>query len=258
MGQKLYSYYVEAGKTGGVKARTELSILTKISSAQAKSLPDESQYLKIVEDAWKSIQSDSKVVSKSSLALGIDETKEESVSDETTTNLLRNHITIFSDFVAQRSLYKNDIKKSIQRITEVLVDAIQVERASIWFYIQEDGQEGIECIDLYERSKKKHSEGVKLYQKDFPNYFEAIKTENTIAAHDAHTHRATKEFSEVYLKPLGIESMLDVPIWKNGKMIGVVCHEHTNYKRTWTKDEENFAYLIGHLTGMILEYNDKH
>jgi GAF domain-containing protein len=160
--------------------------------------------------------------------------------------------------IAQRSLYKNDIKKSIQRITEVLVDAIQVERASIWFYLpKEDGQEGIVCVDLYEKSEMKHSEGVKLYQKDFPSYFEAIRTEKTIAAQDAHTHKATREFSEVYLKPLGIESMLDVPIWKDGKMVGVVCHEHTHYKRTWTKDEENFAYLIGHLIGMILEHNEK-
>ena len=258
MGQKLYSYYVQAGQIGGVKARTELSIKTKISSAQAKSLPDEPKYLKIIEEAWKKIKVGLGSESDHSFSLGIDENKESDVPTETSVDLLRNHITIFSDFIAQRSLYKNDIKKSIQRMTEALVDAIQVERASIWFYIKENGQEGIECIDLYERSKKEHSTGVKLYQKDFPSYFEAIKTEKTIAAQDAHTHKATKEFSEVYLKPLEIESMLDVPIWKNGKMVGVVCHEHTNYKRTWTKDEENFAYLIGHLTGMILEYNDKH
>lgn len=255
MGQKMYSYYMKAGQVGGVKARTDLSIRTKISSAQAKSLPDEPQYLEIVENAWEIVR---KNLDSSTDSLGINEEKETDVPAVASNDLLRNQITVFSDLIAQRSLYKNDLNKSIQRITEVLVDAIQVERASIWFYLpKEGGLEGIVCVDLYEKSKMKHSEGVKLYQKDFPSYFEAVRTEKTIAAQDAHTHKATREFSEVYLKPLGIESMLDVPIWKDGKMIGVVCHEHTNYQRTWTKDEENFAYLIGHLIGMILEYNDK-
>jgi GAF domain-containing protein len=47
--------------------------------------------------------------------------------------------------------------------------------------------------------------------------------------------------------------MLDVPIFANGKMIGVVCHEHTGSKRKWTSDEENFAYLMGNIVGLALE-----
>jgi GAF domain-containing protein len=48
--------------------------------------------------------------------------------------------------------------------------------------------------------------------------------------------------------------MLDVPIWSEGKMIGVVCHEHTGDFRKWNSDEENFAYLVGHTVGMLIEY----
>ncbi len=97
--------------------------------------------------------------------------------------------------------------------------------------------------------------GVQLFAKDFPNYFNTIKNEKTLAANDAHTHFGTSEFSEVYLKPLGINSMLDTPIWVNGNMVGVLCHEHVGPKRNWNSDEENFAYLAGVITAMMIERN---
>lgn len=99
----------------------------------------------------------------------------------------------------------------------------------------------------------KHSKGVELKKSDFPNYFATIANSRTLSAEDAHTHSGTKEFSESYLTPLGINSMLDVPIFANGKMAGVVCHEHTGPKRKWTSDEENFAYLMGNLVGLSIE-----
>jgi GAF domain-containing protein len=55
------------------------------------------------------------------------------------------------------------------------------------------------------------------------------------------------------LKPLGINSMLDVPIWVNRAMVGVVCHEHRGPKRTWNRDEETFAYLMSSFIALALE-----
>jgi len=66
----------------------------------------------------------------------------------------------------------------------------------------------------------------------------------TIAAFDAHTDPRTKEFSESYLRSHNITSMLDAPIWLDGKMVGVVCHEHTGAERQWSIEEENFAGSI--------------
>jgi GAF domain-containing protein len=109
------------------------------------------------------------------------------------------------------------------------------------------------CADLFERSKAKHSTGVELKAKDFPSYFKALLRERTIAAEDAHTDPRTACFSESYLKPLGIGSMLDVPIWAGQKMVGVVCHEHVGPKRRWTADEESFAYLMSSYVALAVE-----
>ncbi len=49
--------------------------------------------------------------------------------------------------------------------------------------------------------------------------------------------------------------MLDVPIWANGKMVGVLCYEHVGPAREWTTDEESFAYLISNIMAMAIEKN---
>ena len=64
-----------------------------------------------------------------------------------------------------------------------------------------------------------------MYKKDFIAYFEHLEINPIIIANNAETHTATYCFVEGYLKPLGIKSMLDVPIMYRGDVIGVVCIE---------------------------------
>jgi light-regulated signal transduction histidine kinase (bacteriophytochrome) len=77
--------------------------------------------------------------------------------------------------------------------------------------------------------------------------------ERIIAADDAHTNEYTYEFSDVYLKPLGISSMLDAPIWLGGNAIGVLCCEHVGEKRKWGIDEENFAASVADFASISFE-----
>jgi two-component system sensor histidine kinase/response regulator len=162
---------------------------------------------------------------------------------------LRTHNRVFIELMSQRSALFSEPLAAFGRVTEAAARTLDVARASIWFYDQ--AKSGITCIDLYEKDAKKHSDGVSLAAKDFPAYFRGLLEERTIAADDAHTHPMTREFSQVYLTPLGINSMLDVPIWVEGEMVGVVCHEHVGPARTWTPDEENFAYLMGTIAALI-------
>ena len=147
------------------------------------------------------------------------------------------------------------MKKNAEQITPALSEIVDVDRASIWLYNHDSTS--IICLDLYERKKQKHSSGIELMKSDFPNYFSTIANSRTLVAENAHTHSGTFEFSESYLTPLGITSMLDVPIFAHGKLIGVVCHEHIGEKRKWTQDDENFAFVLGNLIGLSIERSNK-
>lgn len=246
MAQKLYDYYLRAGELGGVQARTRLSILARMTSTEAKAMADTEDKIKMIESHFQTIQKEfGKSGPVRSMAVTVTDLGGNIVEK------LRRQMAVFADLTAQRSVYGDSLQATAKRITESLVDAIDVERASIWLFNED--QTAIECIDLYVRAKREHSSGVVLSSSDFPGYFKAVQTQRTIAAYNAHTDSATAEFSQVYLKPLGINAMLDVPIWANGKMVGVVCHEHTGDFRKWTTDEETFAYIMGNIVGMTIE-----
>jgi GAF domain-containing protein len=121
----------------------------------------------------------------------------------------------------------------------------------VWYC--DSPQTKIWCVDLFQRAQGSHASGSELFAKDFAPYFRALRGERTIAAHDAQTDPRTSCFSEVYLKPLGIGALLDVPIWVGRSMVGVVCHEHVGPKRLWTKDEETFAYLMSNFVALAME-----
>ncbi|MCS6796263.1 MAG: ATP-binding protein, partial [Raineya sp.] len=142
------------------------------------------------------------------------------------------------------------LEKAFQAITEAVAEGLGIERVSIWDYT------GVSIIsrDLFERSKNQHSAGVELFAKDFPAYFEGVKSGLAIVAHNAHTHPNTFEFSEVYLKPLGINSMLDVPIRVSGELKGVMCCEYVGEGfRQWTQEDENFARSIAEVISLMIE-----
>jgi len=148
--------------------------------------------------------------------------------------------------------YENygSLKNAYHAITEFLAEGLNVERASVWKYTGGS----IISEDLFEKSKSEHSEGVELFAKDFPAYFEGVSSGLSILAENAHTHPNTFEFSEVYLSPLGINSMLDVPIRVDGKLSGVICCEHVGKDfRKWSQEDEAFVRSISDIVSLYIE-----
>jgi light-regulated signal transduction histidine kinase (bacteriophytochrome) len=47
--------------------------------------------------------------------------------------------------------------------------------------------------------------------------------------------------------------MMDVPIRLEGRVIGIICHEHTGVKRQWLFEEEEFAASVAGLVALTLE-----
>ncbi|MEG5040679.1 MULTISPECIES: GAF domain-containing protein [unclassified Microcoleus] len=153
------------------------------------------------------------------------------------------------------SIYEGNIGEALREITQMATRTLNVERASIWFYQQD--KSGMCCADLYELTPNQHSAGAELKVADYPSYFQALKTEQAIAAVDAKTDPRTREFSESYLTPLNISSMLDVPITHKGQIAGVICLEHQGTTRNWTLDEQSFASYVAQIAALAMEARDR-
>ncbi len=140
--------------------------------------------------------------------------------------------------------------EALRQVTEAASEALDVERASVW--LCDDDYVSIRSEDLYVRSSRSHERGSELRTTAFPAYFNALESERVIAADTAATDPRTFEFTDIYLKPLGIGSMLDAPIRYAGRLAGVVCLEHVGSPRHWTAEELAFATSLADILSMAM------
>ncbi|MCT7983927.1 PAS domain S-box protein [Laspinema sp. A4] len=170
-------------------------------------------------------------------------------------NRLRQYSRVLGELAKSPSLNQGDLQASLEQITVAVTQTLNVERASIWLYTED--RRAIHCIELYERSPQKHSAGIELRAIDYPVYFQTIEQERIVAADVAQEDPTTLEFTEGYLIPLGITSMLDAPIRVGGQMVGVICLEHIGPSRQWRVEEENFAASVADCIALGLEARDR-
>lgn len=149
-----------------------------------------------------------------------------------------------------KGILEGDKKLAYEQILSTTAQALQTSRVSIWYY--HETEQCIECMALYDKSVVTIGPGTKLYQTDVGEYFKAMLSEKVIIAEDARHHPATREFTESYLIPLDIYSMLDAPYIENGKFQGVICCEHQGGKRHWDQEDILFVNSIADLVCMAI------
>jgi signal transduction histidine kinase/ActR/RegA family two-component response regulator len=148
-----------------------------------------------------------------------------------------------------------DLKPALEFILEQVAHCLEVERVSVWRH-NEDRNE-IFCLNLFEKSKGRHSSGPKLNPADFPAYFDCLNAERVLSADDARTNPHTREFTDKYLIPLGITSMLDAPIHHSGELIGILCNEHVGAARHWTLKQQYFAGVVAEMISRAFAAEEK-
>ena len=153
---------------------------------------------------------------------------------------------------------KSDLAKALQTICSLSAATLEVARVSYWS-LRQNGSV-IACEVLYLRDADSCDEqfkGTQLGFSDCPAYFEALASKQPIVADRALRHPATSGLAENYLKPLGISSMLDAPVWVRGAVVGVLCHEHTGQARDWSAEEIDFVSALASMVSLALEESSR-
>ncbi|BCD97176.1 PAS domain S-box protein [Marinagarivorans cellulosilyticus] len=161
------------------------------------------------------------------------------------------HSQALASLTLRDEVLHGDLVAAAPAILVSASDALQACRVSIWLFDDDCGQ--LECVSLYESEPKRFTSGAVLAKADYPEYFNYLFTHSILSAGDANTHPGSYEFSEGYLKPLGIVSMLDGVISGGGSFVGVVCVEHTQSRRDWSAAEETFVGTIATIVSSVVD-----
>ncbi|HMP83959.1 MAG TPA: ATP-binding protein [Verrucomicrobiota bacterium] len=153
---------------------------------------------------------------------------------------------------------KSDLDRALLNVCALSATTLDVARVGYWSMQGKDG--GILCELLYLRDKQRPDDGfrgTRLRAGDCPAYFDALAARLPIVANDALTHPATCGLAERYLKPTGINSMLDAPVWVRGEVVGVLCHEHTGPAREWSAEEIDFVSALAAMVSLAIEESNR-
>lgn len=140
---------------------------------------------------------------------------------------------------------------ALEELMRTSAQALAVDRASVWLLDRNGAM--LDCAELYEQRAAQHSRGQRLNVAQYPRYCAELLREQVVDAHDVERDPRTSELLSAYLRPLGIVSLLDVPIFFGGRLAGVVCHERIGVPRAWTSEETQFATSIGNLVTLAYE-----
>jgi two-component system, cell cycle sensor histidine kinase and response regulator CckA len=140
-------------------------------------------------------------------------------------------------------------------ITQTAAEALEVDRVGIWFLRDQDRE--LVCEDQFARASRQHTSGQVLHAREYPTYMRALTERRAIVVDRAKTHPATAELATSYLIPNRIESMLDAPIIRGDRVVGIVCHERLHVAKAWTQREIDFAGSVADITALMLEQADR-
>jgi signal transduction histidine kinase len=140
---------------------------------------------------------------------------------------------------------------ALERAARICSSALGVERVGVW--LLEVAARRLVCPNLFVRSEDRCRIGETIDLDAVPAYRDALAARKVIVANDAQHAPATRELTESYLRPLGITSMLDAPVFRDGEVVGVVCLEHVGPPRIWSDAESTFASSVSDILGMVLE-----
>lgn len=140
-------------------------------------------------------------------------------------------------------------------LLETTATTLSIARVSIWTYNQD--HTALLCQGSYHAGEYYDDKDLQLNVDDYPDYFNALKETSSMLVNDVVKDRRTCELVENYSIPLGISSMMDIPIRSGGEDIGVLCHEHTGPKRAWSEEDESFAITIGEMCAIAIEEEEK-
>ena len=139
-------------------------------------------------------------------------------------------------------LANEDVDVFVEQVIKIDAATLGIERVSIW-WISENNSEII-CSKRFDCRTGMETDPIRLQKENFPRYFAALEGSLTIDACDVRSDERTTEIAPDYLDKQEITSMLDLPIYRNGKIVGILSHEHRGMPRVWASIERDFAASI--------------
>ncbi|MBP6557400.1 MAG: PAS domain S-box protein, partial [Flavobacterium sp.] len=162
---------------------------------------------------------------------------------------VRIHNETLKVLTSQSYSNKDTFNGILKNILKVAATNCSIDRVSYWSYLPE----GIKCVSIYYQHSDRFEKNFFIDNISYPIYFEHLKTGMQIVASNVYNNSITQELCHEYFPKNNIMSLLDTPIFINGKIIGILCFEKTDTPIEWDNEDINFSRSIADLIAIAIE-----
>lgn len=162
---------------------------------------------------------------------------------------VRIHNETLKILTSQSYSNKDSFYGILKNILKVASTNCSIDRVSYWSCIPE----GIKCESIYYLQSDRFEKNFFLSALTYPVYISELNSGMQIVASNAYNNTKTQELCLEYLPKNRIMSLLDTPIFINGKIIGVLCFEKTDSPVEWDNEDINFSRSIADLIAIAIE-----
>ncbi len=194
--------------------------------------------------------SNGKIVGTFGISRDITERKEHEIILKEREERAHRQRKAIAELAIDNPLSESSLGEYIKVIAQKSAEVLDVRRTSVW--LMSDGGKELRCSTFFDKEKNDFSMLPSFSIDDYPDFFQPLFSENRIFVNDVQSDERVQKFKDIYLTPMGINSMLDTGIIIEGKLAGMVCFEHVGKPRIWEVDEESFAAIIASLIGQAI------
>lgn len=149
---------------------------------------------------------------------------------------------------------RGSLDAALAHVTRIAARCLAVSRVSVWRVAAEPP--GLALIAEFDAAPVGGDLLRSIPLGDLGEYARMLRERRAIAADRVATDEGTRDIAASYFEPLGIVSTIDAPIYREGEVVGVVCHEHRGAPRAWTDDEIGFAVSVAEVVALELAQDD--
>jgi PAS domain S-box-containing protein len=189
------------------------------------------------------------VIGYSAIARDITLVKNLEIEHYNRSKKVRIHNETLKKLTSQSYSNKDTFNGILKNILKVAGTNCTIDRVSYWSYIPE----GLRCESIYYLKSDRFEKNFFLGIENYPVYFKQIETGVQIVASNVYNNNITPELCLDYFPKNNIKSMLDTPIFINGKIIGILCFEAIEIAREWDNEDINFSRSIADLIAIAIE-----
>lgn len=145
-----------------------------------------------------------------------------------------------------------DFKQCIERITRTAAEKLCIQSASFWRF--EPASRHFRCEHTFcDTTQVSDPMRETIHEEHFPLYVRELHSHRPIVVNDVRDHAAVSAAHVERLKRANVGAMLDFPVAREGKTVGVMSLESAGGPRTWQPDEISFAAGLSLLVALALE-----